>query len=162
MTKRSMNGASSSGFCPPGPPAMTRVSSGPAILGMERDLAQVEHRQHVGVADLVLEREAQHVELVQRRERLQAVERQPVLAQAGLEVGQRREDALAGPAVSVHQAVQDLKPVVAHAQGVGVGKSQADRPPHGPMVLGDAVQLAADVLRRGPHPGQDPRNDRRL
>ena len=97
---------------------------------MERDLSQVEHRQDVGVADLVLEREADHVELVQRSESLQAVERQPVLAQGGLEVGQRREDALAGPVVGVHQAVEDLQPVVAHPQGVGVGKSQANRAPH--------------------------------
>ena len=37
-----------------------------AVLGMERDPAQVEHRQDVRVADLVLEREPQHVELGQR------------------------------------------------------------------------------------------------
>ena len=54
----------------------------PAVLGVQRDPAQVEHRQDVRVADLVLEREAQDVEPVQRRERLQAVERQAVLAAA--------------------------------------------------------------------------------
>ena len=63
MTNRSINGASSSGFCAPGPPAMTSVSSGTAVLGVERDAAEVEHRQDVRVADLVLEREAQDVEL---------------------------------------------------------------------------------------------------
>ena len=134
----------------------------PPILGMERDPAQVEHRQDVGVADLVLEREPQHVELAKRRERLQAVQRQALFPQSGLEVGQRREGALARPAVSVHQAVQDLKPVMAHTQRIGVRESQANGPIHGAMVLNHAVQLAADVLPGGANPGQDPREHRIL
>ena len=77
-----MNGASNSGFCAPGPPAMTSVSSGPRSSAWSGDAAQVEHRQDVRVADLVLEREAQDVEPAQRREGLEAVERQPVLLAA--------------------------------------------------------------------------------
>ena len=38
---------------------------------------------------------------------------------------------------------------MAHAQGIGVGKRQADGPARGPVVLDDAVQLAADVLAGG-------------
>ncbi len=130
-----------------------------AVLGVERDAPQVEHRQHVRVADLVLEREAQDVEPAERRERLQAVERQAMLPQRGLEVGQRRERPLAGPAGRVHQAVEHLEPVVAHPQGIRVGKRQADGSPRGPVVLGDAVQLAPHVLAGGSDVGQDPRND---
>ncbi len=130
-----------------------------AVLGVKRDAAQVEHRQHVRVADLVLERKAQHVEPAKRRERLETVERQPVLAERRLEIRQRRERPLAGPARLVHQAVEHLEPVVAHAQGIGVGKRQADGSARGPVVLGDAVQLAADVLRGGSNGGQDPRDD---
>ena len=80
MTNRSMKGASSSGFWAPGPAGDDQRVVRAAILGVERDAPQVEHRQDVRVADLVLEREAQDVEPAQRRERLEAVERQPVLA----------------------------------------------------------------------------------
>ena len=96
---------------------------------------------------------------MQRREGLEAVERQAVAAQGGFEVGQRREDALAGPALGVHQAVEHLETMVAHAQGIGIGEGQADGPAAGPVVLDDAVQLAADVLPGRPDARQDPRDD---
>ena len=48
---------------------------------------------------------------------------------------------------------------MAHPQGIGVGKRQADGSPRGPVVLGDAVQLAPHVLAGGSNVGQDPRND---
>ena len=89
ITKRSTKGASTSGFCAPGPPQMTSGSSERAVLAVQRNAAQVEHGQQVGVADLVLQAEADQVELAQRRERLQAVERQAVAAQLGLEVESR-------------------------------------------------------------------------
>ena len=123
----------------------------PAVLGVERDAAEVEHRQDVGVADLVLEREAQHVEPAQRREGFEAVERQASRAQRGLEVGQRRERPLAGPVAAVHQAVEHLEPVVAHPQGVGVGKGQADRAARGAMVL--ARRCSARRRRTAPASG---------
>ena len=99
-----------------------------AIFGRERNPAQIEHRQHVAVAQIVLQREAEHVELVKRREGFEAVKRQVVLAEQLLHVGQRREGPLAGPIVAaVHQVVQHLKPVMAHADRVGVGKGEAER-----------------------------------
>ena len=79
--------------------------------------------------------------------------------QGVLEIRQGRERPLAGPALGVHQAVEHLESVVAHAQRVGVGEGQADGPPHGPVILPHAVQLTTDVLARGLDPGQDPRND---
>ena len=51
------------------------------ITRVQRNAAQVEHGQHVGVTDLVLQTEADDVELGQRREGFQAVQRQVVLAQ---------------------------------------------------------------------------------
>ena len=130
---------------------------GLAALGVQGDAAQVEHGQDVGVADLVLEREPDHVEPIQRGEGLQAVQRQLVPAEGGLEVGQGGEDPLAGPVGGVHQAVEHLEAVVAHAQGVGVGEGQAERPPGRPVVLADAVHLAPQVLRGGLDIRQDPR-----
>ena len=158
-----MNGASSSGFWAPGPPAITSVSSGPRSSAWSAIPPRSSIVKHIRVADLVLERKAQDVELAERRERLEAVERQAMLLeQRALEVGQRRERPLAGPAGRVHQAVEHLEPVMAHPQGVGVGKRQADGSSHGPVVLGDAVELAADVLAGRSDVGQDPRNDERL
>src|SRR5262249_17480877 len=51
-----------------------------AILGVQRDAAQVEHIEDVGVTNLVLQAEADHIELAQRRERLQRVEGQATAA----------------------------------------------------------------------------------
>jgi len=80
-----------------------------AILAVERDAAQIEHRQNVGVANLVLQAEAHQVEVAQRRERFQAVQRQTMPAQNLLEIRPGGEDALAGPlGVVVHDRVKDL------------------------------------------------------
>ncbi len=111
------------------------------------------------IADLVLEREAQDVELVQRREGLQAVERQPMLPQRVLEIGQGVNTRSQAQPGRVHQAVEHLEPVVAHPQGIRVGKRQADGSARGPVVLRDAVQLAPHVLGGGSNVRQDPRND---
>ena len=66
----------------PGPAGDDQRMVERAVLAVQRNAAQVEHRQDVGVADLVLQAEAEQVELAQRRERLQAVERQAVLGAA--------------------------------------------------------------------------------
>ena len=156
MMKTSMNGASTSGFCAPGPPAMTSGWSSVRSLGVQRNAAQVEHGQDVGVADFVLQAEADDVEFAQRRERLQAVERQAVLAQLGLEIDPRREGPFAGPLrIVVHDRVQHLQAVMAHAERVGVGKRQAQPAAHLAMILDDAVEFAAEILGRRLHARQD-------
>jgi hypothetical protein len=58
-----------------------------------RDAAEVDHGEQVRVAHLVLEAEPDHVELGQRRERFEPVQRQAVGAQLGLEVEPRGERA---------------------------------------------------------------------
>ena len=50
--------------------------------------------------------------------------------------------------------VEDLKPVMAHAQSVGIGKGQAQSAAHLPRVLDDAVEFAAEILGGRLHPGQ--------
>ena len=120
-----------------------------AVLGVQRDAAEVEHGQNVRIADLVLQTEAEEVEVAQRREGFQAVQRQPGLAQHGLEIDPRGEGAFAGPLrIVVHQRVEDLQAVVAGADGIGVGEAEAQAAAHPAMVLGDAVEFAAAVLGR--------------
>ena len=77
-----MNRAIGSGFTAHGPPAITSGCSIVRSTAAKRNSAQVEHRQHVGVAEIVLQREAQHVEPAKRREGFQAVKRQAVLGEA--------------------------------------------------------------------------------
>ena len=131
MTKRSMNGASSFGILRAGTAGDDERMIERAILAVQRDAAEVEHGQDVGVADLVLQAEADQVEVAQRREGFQAVERQAGAAQLGLEIEPRREGPFAGPLrIVVHDRVQDLQAVMAHAERVGVGKGQAELAAH--------------------------------
>ena len=127
-----------------------------AILAVQRHAAEIEHRQDVRVADLVLQAETEQIEVLQRRVRLQAVERQPVVAQHFLEIEPRREGAFAGPLrVVVHDRIKHLQTVMARAQRIGVGERQAEFAAHLAMILDDAVEFAADVLGRHLHARQD-------
>src|SRR5439155_24905773 len=60
------------------------IGQGP-ILAMQRDAAQIEHRQQVRVADFVLKTETDQVKILQWSEGFQAIERQAVLPQLGFE-----------------------------------------------------------------------------
>ncbi len=62
-----------------------------------------------------------------------------------------------GPAV--HQRVEHLQAVMAHADRVGVGKRQAELAADRAMVLANHIQLAADILRRPLHARQNPPRD---
>src|SRR5215831_19354570 len=114
---------------------------------MQRDPAQIEHRQQVRVANFVLEAETDEIEILKWREGLQAVKRQAVLPQQGFEIEPGSESALASPLwIIVHDRVKDLQPVMAHAQAVGVGESQAKFAAHLAMILGHCIQFAPDIL----------------
>ena len=83
---------------------------GPAILGVECDAARGRassgrwcSRSRTGA------RNRGRRTAIKRSERLQAVERQAVLAEGGLEVGQGREDALAGPVVARSSGCRGLE-----------------------------------------------------
>ena len=79
-----------------------------------------------------------HVELGQRRRRLERQDRQPARAQLGLAVEPGRERPLAGDVGrAVEHAVEDLRPQVGHPDLVDVGERQADRaPPRSPDPCG--------------------------
>ena len=126
---------------------------------MQRNAPQIEHRQHVGVRQFVLQRESQHVEIRQRRERFQAVQRHRC-AQLRLHVDPRREGPFAGPiGPLVHQRVENLQAVMAHPDGVGVGKSQAQLAADLRVILADRVQLAPQILGWTLHIGEQPIDD---
>ncbi|EMB18219.1 hypothetical protein RE6C_01053 [Rhodopirellula europaea 6C] len=99
------------------------------VNGVERDPAEVDHRQHVGRADFVLQRQPDNVKLTERRERFERVERQVVLTQFRFHVRPRHEDSLGTPIVSpIDHRIQDLQPVMAHPNRVRIGESNGDFP----------------------------------
>jgi hypothetical protein len=106
-----------------------------------------------------LQAEPDQVEVTERGERLQRVERQPVPAQFGFPVDPGCECPLARPLrIGIEQAVENLEPVVAHPELVGVRERQAEPSADVVAVLDDAVQFAADVLGRRGDAGQQPEN----
>src|SRR5262249_29580096 len=115
--------------------------------------------QEVGVADLVLEAEADQVKVRQRREGFEAAEGQAVAAQLLFEVERRRKGTFAGPLRgAVHDAVEHLQPVMTHAERVAVGEGEARLAAHPAMVLDHGVQLAAGVLGGHLNARQQPRD----
>ena len=120
-----------------------------APIGVQRDAREVQRGEQVGVAELGGEA---HAEDVERRDGAVAVDGErghAVLAHQRFEVGPDGVAAL-GQCVGalVEQLVEDLDALVGQPDLVGVRVEQ--RPPDigGGPVLGDGVQLSADVLHR--------------
>ncbi len=71
MTKASMNARHGFGVGGHGPARDDQRIVVAAVLAAERDAAEVEHREDVGVGELVLQREADDVEVAERARRLE-------------------------------------------------------------------------------------------
>jgi hypothetical protein len=125
-----------------------------ALGRAQRDAPEIEQREHVGERQLVLQRDADHVELAQRALGLERHQRQPARAQLGLHVGPRRERALArDPGIAIEQRIDDLGPQVRHPDVVDIRKREADAGLEAldavPGVLLDhGLVLAAEVPHR--------------
>ncbi len=112
----------------------------------ERDLSEIEHREHVRVRELELQREPHHVEVAERPRALERHERQPAPHELRLHVDPRRVRALGERAwIVVQYLVKDLEAEVAHPDVVDVGERQADARPHRAPVLLDSAVLASDI-----------------
>ncbi len=125
-----------------------RIGLAPVALP-HRQPGEIQHVEDVRVVELRLEREAQDVEVRDRRERLRREERNPVLAHPLLEIHPWRIDPLAGEVLpAVDDLVEDLQPRVAHPDLVGVG--EGERQGHRGLreVLAGDVALEADVPAR--------------
>ena len=73
--RRRRTARAATGWRPPGPPPRTMGSSPSALGGVQRHAGEVEHLEHVGVAELVREREAPEVAVRDRREGLERPQR---------------------------------------------------------------------------------------
>jgi hypothetical protein len=104
--------------------ALARFEAG---LCAQRDAAEIEEIEAVGVRELELEREAEHVEIAQRTEILVRNEPEPAGAELFFHVGPGRVGALGERArVVVQDAVEDLEAEVAHPDVVDVREREAD------------------------------------
>ena len=120
-----------------------------AVGRAQGDAAEVEHQQDVRVGQLVLQREAHQVELVQRGAGLEGDQGEARRAQLGLHVGPGGEDALGGQVRPlVDHAVENLEPHVAHADLVDVREGQRHAAGELRGVLDHLVLLAAGVATR--------------
>jgi len=112
------------------------------------DPGEVQHVEHVRVAGLVLQRDAEHVEVCDRAVALQRAQGLAALAQELLHVHPRREDALReGIVAAVDDVVEDHESQIGHPQVVDVGVGQRDAERVLFPVLGHRVELAACVAR---------------
>ncbi len=116
---------------------------------MQRNAAQIEHRQHGRVAELELQREADHVESPERRAALDGEERLLFRTQSRFHVGPRHEEALAGDVGAlVERVVEEAEADVAHPDFIGVGEGERPGDARLRKILVHGVQLAAGVARR--------------
>ena len=120
-----------------------------AVLGVQRDAGQVERVEHVGVAQLGREADAEDVERADRPVGVDGELRHVVLAHQRLEVWPHRVGALGQDVgLLVEHLVQDHDALVGQADLVGIGIHQAPADVGAVPVLDGGVELAADILDR--------------
>ena len=120
-----------------------------AVLREERDVRKVEHVEHIRVDHLVLEREADEVEVRDLRLRLERKERHLALAHLFFHVRPGRVDALCRDVLAaVEHFVQDGEAEVAHADLVDIRQGQRPGAVHSRVVFDDGIPFAARIARR--------------
>lgn len=142
-----MNSAIGSGLKAAWPPHEDdRVVDG-AVGGVQRDAREVERGEHVGVAQLGGEAEAEDVEGAHGPVAVHGELRYAVLAHQLLEVGPDAVGALGEDALAlVEHLVEDHDALVGQADLVRVGVHQGPADVAGLPRLDGGVQLTADVL----------------
>jgi hypothetical protein len=132
-----------------------RVLVGP-VPGLERDPGQVQRVQHVRVAELGGEGQAEDVEVPHRPVRVHGELRDAALPHRLLHVRPDRVGPLGQHALAlVEHFVQDHDALVGQPDLVGVRVHQGPADVAGVPVLDGRVELAADVLDRLLHTRQD-------
>ena len=122
---------------------------------MQRDAREVERGEHVGVAELGGEGEADKIERAERAVPVDGELRDPVRTHERLEIRPHGVRTLGERVVAlVEDFVEDLHALVGHTHLVGVRVHERPVDGNGVPVLAHGVELAADVLDRLGHQGQ--------
>jgi hypothetical protein len=120
-----------------------------AVLRPKGHPGEVDHREHVGVGQLVLQREADQVERAGGRPRFERVEGDPLGAHQLLHVAPRREAELREPVLAaVDQVVEDLQPEIGHPDLVQVREAEEHPDRSFRRILPERVEEATRVPAR--------------
>src|SRR5690606_29133559 len=146
------------GVCHAGAPADDEGFVVSPVFGEGGDAAELEDVGDVGVVELGLEGDADGGEFADGPVRFEGVQGDPGGAEGVAHVGHGGEGAFGGQiGFAVEEVVQDLGPVVGHADFVGVGEDQGNGRGDGGGVLDDLVGFAAEVTPGVLDFGQDAR-----
>ena len=126
-----------------------------AVLGIERDVRQVQHGQDVGIGKLILQGKAHGIEGGQRVLALHGVKGQAQPLHLRLHIQPGHERALAPPVrVAVEQLVQNLLAEEGHAHLIRIREAERKPDIHLLFVFVYAARLAAGIAARLLHPAQ--------
>ena len=126
-----------------------------AVLAVQRNAGQIEELQDVGIAHLILQRNAQHVKAADWRARLQRKQRHILLTHQVRHVHPRRKDALAKRVLPlIDDIIQDAGTQMGHAHLVHIRERKRIANRHAVRILEHGIHLAAHVPGRLLHPVQ--------
>ena len=119
-----------------------------ALAGAQRNVGQIEHFQHVGIAHFVLQGEAHDIKMIHRRARLNGKERQILPAHGVGHIGPGHECALAQrPGALVDDMIQDFDAKMGHAHLIGIRKAKGKGDLGLIKGLADGIHFAARIAR---------------
>ena len=123
-----------------------------AVGAGQRNAAQIQHRQDVGIGHFILQGEAHRVKLPENRPGLQTGQGSASLPHRLFHIRPGAISPLGvGVGAVVQNSVQNLQAKIGHAHFIDVGQSQSKTNGHGGRVLADLVPLAAGITGRLGH-----------
>lgn len=98
-----------------------------SLRRMQGNSAQLQHGQNIGVAHLILEREAHHVKAIQGRAGFQRKQRDAFLFHQRFHVHPGHADPLAqGPGLLIDDAIKDFHAQVGHGHLIRIRKAEGE------------------------------------
>ena len=119
------------------------------VAGAQRNTGKIQHRQHVGIAQLILQREADNVEFRKRVLALQAVKGNVQPFHLFLHVGPGHESALTPPVfMAVEQLIKNFLTQKGHTNLIGVREAECHAHIHMVFILIDTARFTAGIAPR--------------
>jgi hypothetical protein len=122
---------------------------GVSFFRKKRDSAQIQHGEHIGEAELVLEAEPDYIELGQTPARLHGRQGNVPIPQLIFEICPRAVNSFSGqPRRMVQQIIEDFEPHVRHAYFVDIGEGKSDGNLHMERILFDRIDFVPHITAR--------------
>ena len=118
----------------------------PSLRRIERDMRQIKHRQNIGIGELILKRESDHVESAQFILALQSIERNAALFHFLFHVHPGHERSFTPDILSgIEDLIEDLHAQKGHSDLIGVRKAECETKIYFVFVLIDAARFSAGI-----------------